>query len=124
MNLIDLLARKVIDFYASSDATQIAHTQCVASYTHQIASAEGWPAREAMLLECAAWLHDIGCPAAVEKYGNSKPEYQMSEGRRITPTLLKDFDELTPQEKQWITDVVGTQDRKSTRLNSSHQIIS
>jgi hypothetical protein len=121
MNTTDLLARKIIDFYATNDSSQIAHTQCVVSYTHLIASAEGWPVREAMVLECAAWMHDIGCPAAVKKYGNSKPEHQMSEGRLIVPAFLDGFNGLTATEKQWIADVVGTHHQMKWALSLHYE---
>jgi hypothetical protein len=108
LQLTDRIAANVITYYAKNDVQQIAHTQCVVSYTHLIASADNRQQHNNELLECAAWLHDIGCPSAKKKYGNSKPEHQMSEGRIIAPQILAKENALNDQEKKWITDVVGT----------------
>ncbi len=120
MNFKDTISLRVCDYYATHGPiySQTAHTMAVASLTRQIALMQGRSERETDLLEAAAWLHDIGCPDAVSKYGNSKPPHQMAEGERITNEWLSTSDgydawadvveELTDDEKHWLARVVGT----------------
>ncbi len=110
---VDKVAEYVLEYFMKEDPAQIAHTQCVASYTHYIAVCENLPERETDLMEMAAWLHDIGCPASKKKYGNTMPVHQEEEGRIEAERLLKDIDELAENEKEWIADVVGNHHRRS-----------
>lgn len=109
-NYKDVIARKVIDFYTQNPPVeeQIVHTQAVANYARLIASGEGMDAHTVDIHEISAWLHDIGCPAARRKHGNSNPPYQMEEGRRLVDEWLKDDTNFTPKEKQWLADTVGS----------------
>ncbi|MCD7975690.1 MAG: hypothetical protein LUG51_00505 [Tannerellaceae bacterium] len=106
----DKLALRVIAYYAQQEHAErhILHTQAVASYTRLIAAGENLGEQTVNLMEMAAWLHDIGCPVAILKHGNSLPEYQQKEGKIITTEWLRDVHCLTPDEKQWLADVVGT----------------
>jgi uncharacterized protein len=106
--LKDDVMRRVIEYYAEEDVLQIAHTQCVANYTYIIARGEGRTERDVVLLEIAAWMHDIGCPSARQKYGNSLPVNQQTEGRSITQEWFEGTDVLTADEREWLADVVGT----------------
>ena len=61
----DVVARIVIDYYAkfpNSMRSDIIHTQEVVSYTRLISVGENMDEHKIDMLECAAWLHDIGCP--------------------------------------------------------------
>lgn len=107
LSLTDDIALRAIRYYVATDASQIAHTQCVASYTRLIAAGEALPPRRIELLECAAWLHDIGCPESRRKYGNTLPVHQMAEGERIVRLWLADERRLTETEKAWIAETVG-----------------
>lgn len=60
------------------------------------------------MLECAAWLHDIGCPRSNEIYGNSLPVNQQIVGREITLELLNDLNIFSAEQKSWLANVVGT----------------
>ena len=115
------LGLKVVYYYAQKDATQIAHTQSVTHYTTLLAEAEGYTPRQVTLLTAAALLHDIGCPQAKEKFGNSKPVHQMKEGIAVATQILEEFsdDEFSREEKQWIVEVVGKHHRfaDAQRLN-------
>ena len=119
-NFKDIIAQRVVQYYAENPpvASQIAHTMAVAGYTRLLAVAMGKDERECDLHEASAWLHDIGCPDAIRKYGNSLPVNQQKEGERIVNEWFdKDTDyphwdevmeELTQEEKQWLARVVGS----------------
>lgn len=109
-NYKDKIARRVIDFYAQNPPVeeQIVHTQAVACYARLIASGEHMDEHAVDMHEISAWLHDIGCPAARCKHGNSNPPYQMEEGRRIVREWLENDIHFTPEEKQWLEDTVGS----------------
>lgn len=107
----DSIARVVIDYYAKFPhlmREDILHTQEVVSYTRLIAIGEGLSEERVELLECAAWLHDIGCPRSKEIYGNSMPVNQQQVGREVTSQLLANIDTFSTSEKEWLADVVGT----------------
>ncbi len=120
MKAKDIVSLRVCDYYKEHGpvCSQTAHTMAVASLTRQIALMQGCDEREVDLLEMAAWLHDIGCPTAIEKYGDSSPVHQQTEGERIVREWLASPDgfadwgivvsELTEEEKQWLASVVGT----------------
>ena len=52
------------------------------------------------ILECAAWLHDIGCPRSKELYGNSLPVNQQNVGKEVTVEILKELDIFSPEQKE------------------------
>lgn len=100
--------KRMIDYYAACDSTQIAHTLCVHEYTRMLAMREGYDERKRGLLEIAALLHDIGCPSAKWKYGDSQPIHQQQEGMCIAADwFASDPSWLDTQEAQWVVDVVG-----------------
>lgn len=109
-NFKDEIAQRVISYYAEQEYADklIIHTQAVANYTRLIAVGNGLDQQTTDLQEIAAWFHDIGCPVAYKTYGNTLPEYQQKEGKRITEEWLKDAKELTFKEKEWLAEVVGT----------------
>ena len=123
-NFKDIIARRVVQYYAENPpvASQIAHTMAVAGYARMIAVGMGLTERQCDLHEASAWLHDIGCPDAVSKYGNSLPVNQQNEGERIVNQWFgEDIDypgwdivtnELTADEKQWLAHVVGSHHQK------------
>jgi hypothetical protein len=106
---MDRIASRVIEYYAGHEpaGSQIMHTQSVAHLTRLIAQGEGMTGRICQLQEIAAWLHDIGCPAARQKYGSSKPVYQEQEGKRLVHEWLDADPDFTSEEVDWLADVVG-----------------
>ncbi|MFI3302815.1 MAG: HD domain-containing protein [Rikenellaceae bacterium] len=107
----ELIANIVLSYYSRYPERMredTLHTHEVVIYTYLIATGEKIPEMEIDLLVAAAWLHDIGCPRSTEIYGNSLPENQQSIGRQIASDLLAPLDCLSPLEKQWLVDVVGT----------------
>ncbi len=120
MKAKDIISLRVCDYYKEHGPaySQISHTMAVASLTRQIALMQGRDGHEVDLQETAAWLHDIGCPTAIDKYGDSKPVHQQTEGECIVKDWLSSsveyagwesvVSELTETEKQWLARVVGT----------------
>lgn len=103
------LSQRVIEYYADNEpaASQIMHTQSVAHLTRLIAEGEGLDQRKCEMLEMAAWLHDIGCPPAMLKYGDSKPPHQESEGKILVHEWLGNDPDFTANETSWLADAVG-----------------
>jgi len=102
MNRLALTSERVIKFYAENPPTarQIMHTQSVADFTRLIADGDE-------MQVTAAWLHDIGCPPAMKKYGDSKPPHQESEGKRLVHEWLDGGYLFAQQEVDWLADAVG-----------------
>lgn len=109
MQTIELIKSRMEDFYHQNPPAdeQIKHTLDVTDYTVRLAEAMKLDQRQVDLLHIAALLHDIGCPKARELYGKSLPPYQEKFGKEIAEEWLKDYPELTTEEKTWIADVVG-----------------
>lgn len=116
MELIDRIKQRMIECFASEDPAQIAHTLCVHSYTRMIAVGEAMAAHPLELLEIAALLHDIGCPAARARFGDSKPPHQEAEGARIVEEWLRDEATLSAREKTWLVEVVGSHHRQNRMM--------
>ncbi len=120
MEAKDIVSLRVCDYYKTHGPaySQTAHTMAVASLTREIALMQGRDEHVVDLLEMAAWLHDIGCPTAIDRYGDSKPVHQQTEGERIVKEWLSSAEgytgwhivvsALTEKEKQWLAHVVGT----------------
>lgn len=106
--LVNSVMMRMLDYYASKDISQIAHTLCVHEYTRLIALQEGYSTRKVMLLELAALLHDIGCPRSKELYGNCLPVNQERIGAEITSEWLPEYTKLAPKEIDWLVKVVGS----------------
>lgn len=74
--------------YFKSDFKQIGHSIKVARYAERIGRNEG--ANLAVVL-VAAYLHDIGFPAAVIKFGKKADDHHEAEGEIIARHLLKEL---------------------------------
>ncbi len=118
MNRLNKIATQVIDYYGENPpvASQIMHTQSVAHFTHLISCGENLDSEKTELLEIAAWLHDIGCPPAMAKYGNSTPPHQEAEGKILVHQWLDNNDYFTETETKYLADVVGGHHRLSEAL--------
>ncbi len=128
MKAKDIISLRVCDYYKAHGPaySQTSHTMAVASLTRQIALMQGREEHDVDLMEMAAWLHDIGCPTAIDKYGDSKPVHQQTEGERIANEWFSADDgyagwsivvsELAETEKQWLARVVGTHHQQKHAL--------
>jgi len=72
--------------YFGSDFKRIGHAMKVARHAEAIGNKEG--GNMAVIL-CAAYLHDIGIPAAEKKYGNCDAENQEVEGPPVARAILE-----------------------------------
>lgn len=115
MNRTQRLSQRVIEYYADNKptASQVMHTQSVAHFTRLIAEAEDMDCKKCEMLEMAAWLHDIGCPPARQKYGDSKPSHQECEGKDLVHEWLDNDQDFTAGETEWLADTVGGHHRVS-----------
>jgi len=68
--MLDLLFEKMVDFDAGSPQ-RIQHFTKVHGYCAYIGRREGLEQREQLILEAAAYTHDIGIKPALDKYGSS-----------------------------------------------------
>lgn len=105
--IVKTMSDRVMAYFAKNDQSQIPHTLNVAYFTRLIAANEEYNEEKKTLMEIAALLHDIGCPQAKSKYGNSLPVNQEKEGRIVAENILCNCNELTQEQKEWLCDVVG-----------------
>lgn len=99
-NLIDAM---ILAFH---DRRYVEHALKVYGYAHAIGGMEGLSAHEQAILDAAAVVHDIGIPAALEKYGSGAGPYQEKEGARIAPDMLKSAG-YGPEEAARVAWLVG-----------------
>ena len=65
----------------------VEHALKVYSYAASIAELEGIAGDELLTIQCAAVIHDIGIPNAVEKHGSGKGPFQEKEGALLVPEM-------------------------------------
>ena len=88
MNNLDLLYQKMIDYY-EGDAKRIQHFVKVHSLASLIARSEGLEGEQLLILEAAAYVHDIGIKPAERLYGSSNGKYQEKLGPAQAEIMLK-----------------------------------
>jgi len=77
--MLNRLFMEMIAYY-SGDPKRIQHFTKVHSYAKLIGEQEGLSAEELLILEAAAYTHDIGIRPAEEKYGSCGGKLQEQEG--------------------------------------------
>lgn len=92
--LLDDLYMKMMEYY-SGDPARLQHFVKVHSFSRIIGIKEGLSEKEQLILEAAAYVHDIGIKPAEEKYGSSAGPYQEKEGPAVAESMLGElgFDE-------------------------------
>ncbi|MCD8181284.1 MAG: HD domain-containing protein [Firmicutes bacterium] len=85
---MNTLALEMIKYYAG-DIKRINHFIKVHGYAEAIGAAEGLDERTRLILETAAYVHDIGIKISEEKYNSSSGHYQEIEGPPIAEKMLK-----------------------------------
>ena len=92
--LLDDLYMKMMEYY-SGDPARLQHFVKVHSFSRIIGIKEGLSEKEQLILEAAAYVHDIGIKPAEEKYGSSAGLYQEKEGPAVAESMLGElgFDE-------------------------------
>ncbi|MGN1419053.1 MAG: HD domain-containing protein [Acutalibacteraceae bacterium] len=79
MTKLDKLYLAMIDYY-KGDPKRIQHFVKVHSFARLIAQAEQLDNKTALIVECAAYVHDIGIKVSEEKYGSCSGDLQQKEG--------------------------------------------
>lgn len=77
----------MVEFF-STDVRRINHALKVYSFARLIANEENITDAELNIIELSAILHDIGIPAAEQKYQSSAGKYQEIEGPPIAREML------------------------------------
>lgn len=95
MECLNKLALSMTEY--ETDAGRIQHFFKVHAFSKLIGEMERLDAETLLTLEVAAYVHDIGIPPALEKYGSDNGSYQEELGPAIAEKLLKrlDYDEKT-----------------------------
>ena len=84
---MNTVATEMIKYYAG-DKKRINHFIKVHGYAKAIGEAEGLDERTMLILETAAYVHDIGIKISEEKYNSSAGKYQEIEGPPIAEEML------------------------------------
>ena len=84
---MNTVATEMIKYYAG-DKKRINHFIKVHGYAKAIGEAEELDERTMLILETAAYVHDIGIKISEEKYNSSAGKYQEIEGPSISEEML------------------------------------
>ena len=85
--LLDDLYMKMMEYYGG-DPARLQHFVKVHSFSRIIGIKEGLSGKEQLILEAAAYVHDIGIKSAEEKFGSSAGPYQEKEGPSVAEAML------------------------------------
>jgi len=106
MDQKQLVAAVVSDMekYFGADARRIRHAHSVLDFARQINREE---AADALVVECAAALHDIGIHEAERKYNSTAGNYQEQEGPPIALSILAGYPEISEADCQHIVKIIA-----------------
>jgi len=104
--LVTRLHKEVIEYFASTDLSQIGHTEAVHNFAQLLATLEKCDEHKQCMIEMSALLHDIGCPNAKLKYGNTNAPNQEKEGKPKAEEILATYP-MPDTDKQLLAEVVG-----------------
>ena len=90
MNRLNALYRKMMNFY-KGDPKHIQHFVKVHSFAKLIGQEEGIDEHTQLILEAAAYVHDIGIKPAMEKYGKCDGKLQEKEGPVLAEKILREL---------------------------------
>ena len=101
--MLDRLMLKMAEF-DKGVPQRIQHFTKVHAYCALIGRSEGLDERTQLILEAAAYTHDIGIKPALEKYGSAKGDLQELEGPAYARTMLTElgFDETVVERVCWL----------------------
>lgn len=100
------MIQKMVEFDAR-DPKRIQHFLKVYQFAHVIGVEEGISEELQKILDLAAILHDIGIRPSEEKYGRCEGKLQEQEGPAYAMQLLKEFSEVTEEERDRICYLIG-----------------
>lgn len=101
--MLDRLMLKMAEFDRGVPQ-RIQHFTKVHAYCALIGRSEGLNEREQLVLEAAAYTHDIGIKPALEKYGSANGPLQEQEGPACAREMLSElgFDRETVERVCWL----------------------
>ena len=105
-DIVTQIHKEVVEYFASTDYSQIGHTEAVHNFAQLLGKLEAYDDRRQAMIEISALLHDIGCPNAKEKYGNTNAPNQEKEGKPKAAEILAKY-ELKAEDKALIAEAVG-----------------
>lgn len=85
--------RSAMEAYFGEDARRIAHALQVAAYAEELLD---YIDADPVITLTAAYLHDIGIPAAERKFGSCAGPYQEQEGPPVARALLAELGAAEP----------------------------
>ena len=100
------MIQKMVEFDAR-DPKRLQHFLKVYQFAHVIGVEEGISEELQKILDLAAILHDIGIRPSEEKYGRCDGKLQEQEGPAYAMQLLKEFSEVTEEERDRICYLIG-----------------
>lgn len=100
------MIQKMVEFDAR-DPKRIQHFLKVYQFAHVIGVEEGISEELQKILDLTAILHDIGIRPSEEKYGRCDGKLQEQEGPAYAMQLLKEFSEVTEEERDRICYLIG-----------------
>lgn len=100
------MIQKMVEFDAR-EPKRIQHFLKVYQFAHVIGVEEGISEELQKILDLAAILHDIGIRPSEEKYGRCDGKLQEQEGPAYAMQLLKEFSEVTEEERDRICYLIG-----------------
>ena len=100
------MIQKMVEF-DGGDPKRIQHFLKVYQFAHVIGVEEGISEELQKILDLAAILHDIGIRPSEEKYGRCDGKLQEQEGPVYAMQLLKEFSEVTEEERDRICYLIG-----------------
>ncbi len=92
-----------MEAYFNTDSKRIKHAHSVTEYAEKLLKSEGG---EYIIVIGAAVLHDIGIPAAEEKYGSAAGKYQEIEGPPIARQILTRLG-FEPEQTEEICQIIA-----------------
>lgn len=92
-----------MEAYFNTDSKRIKHAHSVTEYAEELLKRDGG---EYIIVIGAAVLHDIGIPAAEEKYGSSAGKYQEIEGPPIARQILTRLG-FAPEQTEEICQIIA-----------------
>ena len=121
MTQLDRLAMAMMDFDRGS-AQRIQHFLKVHHFAALIAAGEAVDSSTRIVLEAAAYTHDIGIRPALEKHGSSAGPLQEKEGIEPARALLLSLG-FAPETAERVACLVGVHHTVEPVLGVDHQIL-
>ncbi len=100
----------------------VSHFMKVWAFARVICDNEKLPQKTALVIETAALVHDIACPAIRDNNGHSDAGLQQSVGREMAREFLKDT-ALSEEDKNTVCSLVATHHTYDAPYSIEHQVL-